>query len=190
MTKFIVNKCISEKIFKEEYVEILLYGGQKLNFFLLNFLLIQVIGLLFGSWELAVIYCVVYLSISPFTGSFHEKTKFRCGVKTLIAFTCYCIFTKLYILNSVNITYLITLFTIYLVFILHWTPIKHKNKVWSNNEEKNNPIIASCLSLLYGFVALSCYKISCFYSVSIISAMLMTGILMILGYFLNEKSEY
>lgn len=187
MTRFIVNKCISEKFFKEEYAEILLYGGQKLNFFLFNFLLIQLIGLLFGSWSLSVIYCIVYLSISPLTGSFHEKTRFRCAIKTLIAFTSYCIITKLCANNLMSITYLIILFVGYLLVILHWTPIKHKNKVWSYKAEKNNPIISIFLSLAYGFIALSCYQTFYFYSMSIMFAMLMNGVLIVLGYFLNEQ---
>lgn len=145
---YFADSCISKNIIKEENKEIITFGIGQLLFLVFNFILIGIVVWITHEWLIAFVYCLIYIPLIRFVGSYHAKTRLNCSIKTVSIFCVYLFFLT-FIPSDTYI--LISIISILIYVILAWrlTPVVHKNKPLSKGQMKKNRSKVLFLSLVY-----------------------------------------
>lgn len=185
----LVCKCVNEDVINRKSKEIIYYGLSRIVFFIINLSIIGIISLLINKFAISMVYCIVFISLSQYTGSYHAKTRLLCSIKTIFVYLCYIVVNSL-IITKINFL-LEILFGIYFFVFLKLAPIKNKNNVFSPEKVRKKKIKGLTLSVLYFLVSITIYSannnILVQYSYAICFSMTFTIILMLIGYLLNKK---
>ena len=187
--KLIAEECLSRSIIKRENKEIVSYGVTQLLFFMLNFTLIQCIGIFLNEVIPAIIYCIVFMSLSTLIGNYHASSRVKCTIKTIFVFFVYCVLLKklpIYLYNT--IVFFISTVYFFLIYLI--TPVKHKNKKWSEKQIRKNPQYAIILSATYIFISVLLINLKFgieHYGISVALSVFTTVNLAVFGVFCNQR---
>lgn len=168
------------EIVDEETSQVCQYGFEIIISTIIGFLLVVITGLCCREILSAIWFYALFVGVRLFTGGYHASTHFRC--KLLLC--CCCLFaigmTKLFI-NFYSIIPQYIIVFLYMLTVLLFSPIEHKNAPLDNLTMKRNRIISIMVSLILAVVImLGFYE---FRKFSIVSSMtlLTVAFLMILS---------
>ena len=158
--------ALSEKIAdflldkNDEYpLEVYTYGMELIISTLVEFLILLIIGVFLGELVDTLIFVVSFSLIRFYTGGYHAKTYFRCGVVTVITFLSVLISAKLLLFfNSQCLAFTcFVVFVFSLYIISKYSPIENENK--ELYDKKRLKIIAILIYLLEIIIFIAVYKL-------------------------------
>ena len=111
-------------------LDVCIYGLELTISSFITTVLVIIIGILFGNIWLGVIYSVALSGIRIFSGGYHAKTYFRCGLVTVLTFLLsVAVYEYIinYLLSAVNLM-IVIFFVITLTVLGVMAPIENENK--------------------------------------------------------------
>lgn len=188
ISNYFAEQCVKYNVIKSDNADIVKYGICQFLFFMITLLSIQIIAIFSHRWFYSVVYCIIYMSLSHFTGGYHAKTRLRCYFKTILIFLFYLYCIEMLSINNYNYLLLLGI-PIHLLIICVVAPVKHKNKCWSEKQLKSNRIKASLLSIVYFIISFFSFYLlhSVHFSIAINIAIFVVSFLALSGYLFNPK---
>jgi accessory gene regulator B len=170
-----VNKNIIEPSKQEIYT----YGIKQGILIIINIATVVAIGLVIGLLAESMVFLVTYMLIRTYAGGYHAKSQLGCYIFSTVAVTVILLGIK-HIIFSCFIYLIAALLSATVIYVL--SPIENINKPLSQKEKilygkKSRTLVGifTTLSLIMWFIGIKSIAIS------IVMAMLLVGVLMILG---------
>ena len=178
---------MTETLTREEELEIIEYGIERIKANILGMFTIFLIGIIFGMFIEGVIFGVFFFWQRRYAGGYHADTKGRCYIVSVFLITISMCFIK-YIENGIVICLALQTFNIIIIYLL--APVGSANRVLDKVEiavfRKKARIIGSISYIL----ACCFYLNSCFRIANSIGASnYLIGYLLIAGYLKNKIGE-
>ena len=183
MTRSLENKGTIQSENRELYR----YGFEQGFIMLLNLVTTLVIGLLFGKVLQLCLFMAAYIPLRSYAGGYHAKTPFRCYLLSIIILTAVTLCMKYLVLDNI-VYYLMIVISGAVILLL--SPVEDKNKPLDEKEIQvyKKRTVAILIFEMILFIVMNFLNLQMF-SVSICYAMVMLGILLILGLIKNIISN-
>jgi accessory gene regulator B len=178
-----VNKNIIESGKQEIYT----YGIRQGILIIINIATVVGIGLVMGLLAESMVFLVTYMLIRTYAGGYHAKSQLGCYIFSTVAVTVILLGIK-HITFSGSIYLFATLISATIIYVL--SPIENINKPLSQKEKilygkKSRTLVGifTTLSLMMWFIGIKSI------AKSIVMAMLLVGVLMIVGKIINKMED-
>ncbi|MCM1132288.1 MAG: accessory gene regulator B family protein [Ruminococcus flavefaciens] len=168
------------EIVDDETSQVCQYGFEIIISTITGFLLVTATGLCCGELLSALLFYAVFVGVRLFTGGYHASTHFRC--KLLLCVCCFftVITTKAFV-DVYTLPIQAVIILAYLVTVLLFSPIEHKNAPIDDTAKKRNRIISIIVSLALSAVGLLGFSQHKKFSMLLSMSLLVVAFLMILS---------
>lgn len=180
MSEKICKYLLSINVISQELFDIYIYGMELLLSFIINTVIILLIGIVSGKILPTLIFLILFVAVRRFTGGFHANTYLKCKIITVGTYIAVLCLSSLYYPPTV-IKMLCYLAGILLIAL--FGPIENPNKPLDDNEKKLYKILSlivfvilALLSLVFeNYVSSLCN--TAFYTLTAIIALMIIPIL-------------
>ncbi len=138
-------------IIDEETSQVCQYGFEIIISTIVGFLLVVFIGVCCGEIISAILFYIIFVGVRLFTGGYHASTHFRCKLLLCICCTFSVLSTKVFVSNY-NFCVQSVIILLYLVTVLLFSPIEHKNAPLDGFTKKRNRAISIIVSFILSSV--------------------------------------
>lgn len=178
---------MAEILTREEELEIIEYGIERIKANILGMFTIFLLGIIFGVFAESMIFAIFFFLQRRYAGGYHADTKGRCYIVSVFLITISMCFIK-YIDSGILICFVLQTFNIIIIYLL--APVETANRVLGTVEiavfRKKARIIGSISYILACYFYLnSFFKIA--NSIGIANCVI--GYLLIAGYLKNKIQE-
>ena len=182
-----VNNLVNKNIIEPGKQEIYTYGIRQGILIIINIATVVGIGLVMGLLAESMVFLVTYMLIRTYAGGYHAKSQLGCYIFSTVAVTVILLGIK-HITFSGSIYLLATLISATIIYVL--SPIENINKPLSQKEKilygkKSRTLVGifTTVSLMMWFIGIKSI------AKSIVMAMLLVGVLMIVGKIINKMED-
>lgn len=169
------------EIIKHDDRELYVYGLDQGFSIILNIITTLLIGLIFNTFFLLVVFMAAYIPLRSFAGGYHAKTPLRCYIFSIVLLVLVSLGMKNLVFSDL-VNYVVLAISVFIIFVL--SPVEDKNKPLDKIElkvyrKRTLLILLAELIICILFSVLSIYKpfISIAYALVVIGVMLLIGMI-------------
>ncbi len=134
-------------IVDDEMSQVCQYGFEIIISTLVGFLLVVFIGVSCGELLSAILFYVLFVGVRLSAGGYHASTHLRC--KLLLCICCsFTVLTTLFFKDYYNFIVQTVIIILYLLTILLFSPIEHKNAPLDSFTMKRNRMVSIIVSII------------------------------------------
>ena len=168
LSKIIALFLYRKKVIDIKNIPVCKYGFEILISTLMGFLLVCLSGIICNEFFSAMIFYAIFVIVRFFTGGYHADTHFKC--KATMFFCSFAVILISVIIEDIYSLWIhIFLLASYLISVILFAPIEHKNLPMTEEKRKRNRVISIVTSVLLTTVNMSGYYY--FKKISLVSSL-------------------
>ena len=176
----VTELLLKEKVIEKEYEEVYQYGTELLLSTALDFLIVLIMGAIFGRTEAGILYFLVLATVRTQAGGYHASTYFWCGCVYSITFLMVLGFVRVFSYICVNFAYLMLSLLINNIFIWSQAPVLH-NRRMEDEEKRLARRNAGVSCMVWMCIAIFLYRIYPAAAYTILASGIMISVYMMIG---------
>lgn len=151
LSKIIALFLYRKKVIDIKTIPVCKYGFEIIISTLIGFLLVCISGIIFNEFLSAMIFYAMFVIVRFFTGGYHADTHFKCKA-TMFICSLAVIFISVIIEDIYSLWIHIFLLASYLISVILFAPIEHKNLPMTVEKRKRNRIISIVTAVILTIV--------------------------------------
>lgn len=175
-------------VIKEEDKELYIYGYQLLISSFIGIVLTLILGIVFRKPLETILYLVIFISTRQRCGGYHANHFLTCIISFLSAYLMVMLLES-YLLQMDYVLYCILMELIYLITVIRFAPIEHKNKPLSQEVKLENRKKSIQYSVLWISISIPAYFLLEKIAIMIALTLLTIAAFMLLEIILKEVNE-
>ena len=134
MAAFLVRRGIISE--ERQTVEIYEYGLELILADLINFVVILLISSMLQGVGSGILYLMCFVSVRIFSGGFHARTHFRCGIAMVLFYLLFVLVCRGIISAGAEVLIVGTM--IAYIPLLKWVPVRNENRPLNDSKRRKN----------------------------------------------------
>ncbi len=150
----LVSRLIKLEIVEKEDEAIYQYQAEILLIKIVSILLISLIGVLEEKYIETIVFYTTFSILRRYTNGYHAKNFMICLLESAISYIIICKFLSIIIINNLYISYILTLFSMVIIFIL--SPVNSDSIMLNKKEIRKHKEITGYILIIYFLIILAC----------------------------------
>lgn len=184
----ITSFLICNEIIKEKEYDLYLYAFETLIAFVINIIVILVVGCIFDRFLETILFLVFYCPIRQFSGGYHAENYKRCLLVFISLYICNIYFLNILILKELN-SIIIFFMIISYIGIYICAPLEHRYNPLSKKEIYNYKKIVMYLISVVSLISTIGINIDLIHDCSVYLASVIILIFIMIVFGLIKKSR-